>query len=87
MKLSLTRAFERDLLRLSQQDREATIKSLELFIVKPESRGLNFEHVRARKSYCTIRATRGVRILLRQVGGKDFEVVGVGSHDYIYDRK
>lgn len=84
MKVNLTRSFERDLRRISAQDRTSVIEAIGKFVRSPSSKGLNFETVRSRRGYHSIRATLSVRILLLETGKQEYDVVAVGNHDYIY---
>lgn len=85
MELIQTGKFRRSLKRLSSSDAEDTIAALELFMTSPHAKSLNFEKVRSRKAYHTIRANYGIRILLRETAPQAFEIVAVGNHDYIYE--
>ena len=85
MQVTPTGKFRRSLKRLSASDAEDTIAALELFMREPHAKPLNFEKVRSRKGYHTIRANYAIRILLREVGPQQFEIVAVGNHDYIYE--
>jgi len=85
MQVTTTGAFLRLLKRLSTADAEDTTAALELFLANPQTKSLNFERVRSRKGYFTIRSNYSIRILLRQSGPQEFEVVAVGNHDYIYE--
>jgi len=82
--VQITNAFRRDLKGLSEEDKGAVIKALKAFIGDPRSHGLNFEKVTGQKGYATIRATLGVRILMRQITKSRFDVVAIGNHDFIY---
>lgn len=84
MKVTPTRQFLRDLKRLSPEAREAVIAAVELFVRAPQTRSLNFERVRSREPYRTIRANLSLRVLLRETGKNEFEAVCTGNHDYIY---
>ncbi|MEO9213633.1 MAG: hypothetical protein ABI242_10870 [Caulobacteraceae bacterium] len=47
--------------------------------------GLDFEKLKG-SEFCTIRVTRGDRIVLRQSGPDAFELVDVGEHDTMHRR-
>lgn len=85
MKLEVSRRFEKDLKRLSKSDAQQAIEAIETFAIDPTTRALNFEKVRNRAGYFTIRANFKVRILLRQIGVDEYEAVVIGNHDYIYE--
>lgn len=82
--ISLSSSFERDFRKLSKRDQERVRASLVEFAKGVRSKGLNFEVVKNHRGYCTIRGTRGIRVLLRMVDAGIFEAVAVGNHDYIY---
>jgi hypothetical protein len=84
VQITPTGKFRRNLKRLSASDADDVIVALELFLLSPNAKPLNFERVRSRKDYHTIRANYPIRILLREIGPQHFEVVAVGNHDYIY---
>lgn len=79
-----TKPFERDLKGLSHEDRAAVISALTEFMQNRRAKKLNFEQVRSRRDYYTIRATYKVRILLQQCEADVFDIVAVGNHDYVY---
>lgn len=79
-----TGAFRRDLKRLSNEDADATIRALSLFIEQPTATKLNFELVKHRRGFHSIRATYSTRILLRKKSGIEYDAVAVGNHDYVY---
>jgi len=85
MQLTPTGNFKRNLKRLSVSDAEDTIAALELFMTSPHAKSLNFEKVRSRKGYHTIRANYAIRVLLRETAPQQFNIVAVGNHDYIYE--
>jgi hypothetical protein len=84
MQVTPTGAFLRKLKKLSASDREDAIVALEQFLSNPKAKSLNFEAVRNRDGYHTIRANYSVRVLLREVGRWEYEAVAVGNHDFIY---
>lgn len=84
MQVTPTGPFLRSLKRLSKADAEDTILALELFLSNPKAKPLNFERVKNRRGYFTIRSNYSVRILLRETDRSQFDVVAVGNHDYIY---
>jgi hypothetical protein len=86
MQLTPTGAFLRSFKRLSKADAEDTTSALEIFLVDPHAKALNFERVKSRKGYFTIRSNYAIRILLRQTAPQAFDIVAVGNHDYIYER-
>jgi len=85
MQVTLTRPFQRMLRNLSSSNAEDVVAALELFVADYQAKPLNFERVRSRKGYFTIRANFSTRILLRQTGTLAYDVVAVGNHDYIYE--
>jgi hypothetical protein len=85
MRLTPTGNFRRNLKRLSSDDAEDVIAALERFMTAPDAKSLNFERVKSRKNYDTIRANYAVRILLKQTDAQAFDIVAVGNHDYIYE--
>jgi hypothetical protein len=86
MQVTPTGAFLRSLKRLSKSDAEDTASASELFVVTPDAKSLNFERVKSRKGYFTIRSNYSFRILLIQTAPQAFEIGAVGNHDYIYER-
>lgn len=86
MQVTPTGAFLRSLKRLSKADAEDTVAALELFLIDPHAKSLNFERVKSKKGYFTIRSNYSIRILLRETAPQIFDVVIVGSHDYVYER-
>jgi hypothetical protein len=84
MKVTPTKAFVRDLKRLSSLDAEAAISALQMFVDTPSLPRLNFEKVKHRSGYFTIRASYSVRILMSETAPKEFDAVAIGNHDYIY---
>jgi len=84
MNVSIAKAFGRDLRRLSKSDSVDAIVALELFLENPKARELNFERVRSKDGYFTIRANYSSRILLRRLALDHYEAVAVGNHDYVY---
>jgi hypothetical protein len=85
MQVTPTGAFLRSRKKLSVSDAEDTTSALELFLVDPQAKALNFEKVKSRKGYFTIRANFSTRVLLREVTPQHYEVAAVGNHDYIYE--
>jgi hypothetical protein len=86
MQVTFTGLFKKRLKRLSQSDAEDTIQAIGTFIDTPNAKSLNFEKLRNRQGYFTIRSNYKVRILLRQTAADAFDVVAVGSHDYVYEQ-
>ncbi len=86
MQIKLTKAFQRNHKRLSKKHKEDTTQALELFIDDTNNRRLNFEAVKSRIGYFTIRANYSLRILLKETADDSFDVVAVGNHDFIYAR-
>ncbi|MFG1205566.1 hypothetical protein [Xanthobacter flavus] len=84
MQVTPTRAFLRDLKNISRQDADAVADALEMFMQDPKAKPLNFEPVKSRRGYFTIRASYKTRVLLLQQADDAFDVVAVGNHDYIY---
>ena len=85
MRVTPVGAFSRSLKKLSTKDRDDAISALQSFVVNPHAKSLNFEKVRTRKGYFTIRANYSIRILLRYIEREHYEAVAVGNHDYIYE--
>jgi hypothetical protein len=85
MQVTPTGAFLRCLRNLSSRDAEDTAAALVMFVKNSKAKSLNFEKVKSRKGYFTIRSNYSVRILLRYAGPEHFEAVAVGNHDYIYE--
>lgn len=85
MQVTPTGAFLRSLRNLSSRDAEDTAAALVMFVKNPKAKSLNFEKVKSRKGYFTIRSNYSVRILLRYAGPEHFQAVAVGNHDYIYE--
>ncbi len=66
---------------------EARIRdAVERFRADVHHPGLNFEKIKGSQR-CTIRVSRGVRIMLAQSGPDTFDLIDVGDHDHIYGRK
>lgn len=86
MRVTFTGLFEKRLKRLSQSDAEDTIHAIETFIDMPNAKSLNFEKLRNRPGYFTIRSNYKIRVLLRQTAVDAFDVVAVGNHDYVYEQ-
>jgi hypothetical protein len=82
-----TKAFIKYLKRLGNQKKaDAAIKRLRLFAENPGARELNFESVKTKRGYFSIRVDYHSRILLREIeAGKSYEAVAVGNHDVVYD--
>jgi mRNA-degrading endonuclease YafQ of YafQ-DinJ toxin-antitoxin module len=79
--------FEKAFLKVGARDpvrRRQILKAIELFIADAHHPSLNFEKLSG-TPYGSIRASRGDRIILRQVDDDAFELVDVGGHD-IYRR-
>jgi hypothetical protein len=85
MQVTPTGAFLRSHKKLSVSDAEDTTSALELFLTNPQAKSLNFEKVKSRKGYFTIRANFSTRVLLREITSQHYEVAAVGNHDYIYE--
>lgn len=86
MQVTPTGAFLRSLKRLSKTDAEDCISAIALFIEQPQAKSLNFERVKSRLGYFTIRANYSVRILLKATAPDCYDIVVVGNHDYVYVR-
>ena len=81
MRVVPTSAFLHTLKKLPKKDAEAVIIALEKFASGERAPQLNFENVRHRPGYHTIRATIKTRILLKKTSKDAFDVVAVGNHD------
>lgn len=79
-----TGAFLRNLKKLSKADCDNAISALETFVEDPKAKSLNFEAVKSRSGYFSIRSNYKTRILLKLVGSERYEVVAVGNHDFVY---
>jgi hypothetical protein len=86
VQLTPTGAFQRCLKRLSRADAEDTLAALKRFVVNRNDKSLNFEKLRSRPGYYTIRSNYSVRVLLKSTGPDSFDIVIVGNHDYVYER-
>lgn len=84
MQVRPTSGFRRDLKNVSRQEAEAVVDALGMFMQDPKAKPLNFEPVKSRRGYFTIRASYKTRVLLSQQADGAFDVVAVGNHDYIY---
>jgi hypothetical protein len=85
LKVVVTKAFKRDLKRIGRGSRQDdAISSIQLFMENPQLPQLNFESVKSRKDYYSIRANYRDRILLRAVKQGEYDAVAIGNHDYIY---
>jgi hypothetical protein len=80
-----SKRFRRSVEALNDVNRDHVARALKLFIKAPMHPGLNFEKVKA-TAFCTIRATRGIRIVLRKVASQTYDLVDVGEHDFIYKK-
>jgi hypothetical protein len=86
IRLVAAKSFKRDLKKIrDKRRRDSAQEALLAFRENPKSRGLNFESIRGKPEYYTIRSNYHDRVLLRQVSRSEYEVVAVGNHDYIYD--
>lgn len=85
MELVFSKRFLKSLGRLTDDQAAATKAALKQFMDDNHHPGLNFEKVKS-THYCTIRVNQGDRVALRRSGPQQYEVVDVGSHDYIYRR-
>ena len=80
-----TKAFLKDMKRLGDEFRqEQVFDAIGRFIENPRSPGLNFEQIRSKTGYFSIRANYHDRILLRETGPWKYDAVAIGNHDYIY---
>lgn len=84
MQVTPTRGFLRDLKKLSSHDVDAVASALDVFMRDHKANALNFEPVKSRKGYFTIRAGIKTRVLLLRQAENAFDAVAVGNHDYIY---
>jgi len=84
MKVTPSGPFQRDLKKLSRQDATDVINAIARFMTSPNHPALNFEQVKSRKGYFSIRANLRVRVLLKREETESFVAVAVGSHDYVY---
>lgn len=84
-KVAPTDAFVRDVKRLKDPVRKKKANdALVLFIQNKRHSGLNFERVKSKSEYFTIRCDRSDRILLLKLSEDNYQAVAVGNHDYIY---
>lgn len=80
-----TRKFDRSLQALAHDRQVRAAKSLQLFSDNPRHPSLHFEKLGG--SDCrTIRVDRNHRIVLIEVSEDVYEVIDIGSHDYIYSK-
>jgi hypothetical protein len=85
IRLVAAKSFERDIKKIRDRHRRDSAQAaLITFCENPKSRGLNFESIKGKSGYYTIRANYHDRILLRQINRSEYEMVAVRNHDYIY---
>jgi hypothetical protein len=87
LRVSTPNSFSKSLKRLKNPSKqEATIAALTLFMQSPHSPKLNFEGLRGRRGFFSIRVDYETRVLLREVEKNvHYEAVAVGNHDLIYE--
>jgi mRNA-degrading endonuclease RelE of RelBE toxin-antitoxin system len=78
-----TPRFKQALANLDSKKLSQARKAVKKFIANPFLPGLNFEQLGGTDSY-TIRVNKGFRICMRKVAPRTFDLVDVGTHDYIY---
>jgi hypothetical protein len=87
VRIKPSRSFIKSLAKLGEPLGSRTRKALARFQTAPRSPGLNFEAVKNRKRYFTIRVNRNFRIVLRQEedeNGPYFLLIEVAPHDDAY---
>ena len=86
LEVTITPAFSRDLKRLKNKTtQQAVSEALQELVRDGKTPRLNFEAVRSKSGYFTIRADYSTRILLREaIRNVSYEAVAVGNHDYVY---
>lgn len=83
--ISLSKTFRRRCEK-SQPDLVAQAQAaLSKFVSNPHQHSLNFEKVKGRADYHTIRVNGGDRLVLRKTGKDSYDVIDFGSHTYIYN--
>jgi hypothetical protein len=68
---------------MDETGRKRVFTALDQFAENPWHPSLNFEKVKG-TAYCTIRVNRGDRIALLKTGPDGYDLIDVGSHDYVY---
>ena len=89
VRLRVDPGYERALDRLPKAIRQRSNAALLKFLENPRSPGLNFEKLRDRADYYSIRVNLQYRILLRLEADREgelFAVVDVGTHQ-VYRRR
>ena len=88
-RLRVDKGYEKAARNLSPADRERASRTLLRFMDDPTHPSLNFEALKGRAGYFSIRATLSIRVLLREEsdeGGVLYVAIDVGSHQ-IYRRR
>lgn len=81
-KTTPTAKFTRAFGKCDVQDR--VLEALKLFHSNPRHPSLHFEKLKGTGSYRTIRVDRGRwRIVLRDRGHDEYDLVDMGRHDYV----
>lgn len=78
-----TARFDKAMRHLGPTQRKRAAKSLAQFVENPRHPSLHFEKLSG-SDYCTIRVERNFRIVLKDLGGDLYELLDIGSHDYVY---
>ncbi|CAH1672118.1 type II toxin-antitoxin system RelE/ParE family toxin [Chelatococcus asaccharovorans] len=80
--LRLSPKFEKAFDDLDDRLKKRADKSIELFMERPRHPSLHFEKLSG-SPYRTIRVEMKFRIVLRELGPDEFELVDIGHHDYV----
>jgi hypothetical protein len=83
--LRYTERFQKAFHALGPEQQQRAAKSLELFEENPRHPSLHFEKLTG-SVYRTIRVDRNHRIVLREADDGVFDLLDVGTHDYVYRR-
>jgi len=79
-----SKKFEKGLKRLPDTAARHAAAALKKFMENPQHPSLNFEKVKHSKNKLTIRFGKGPRIVLNKIDADTYEIVDIGTHDYIY---
>lgn len=82
VRLRRTERFGKSFRSLGPEQQKRAEKSLRLFADNPRHPSLHFEKLTG-SAYRTIRVDLNHRIVLYEIEGDLFELVDVGSHDYV----